>query len=765
MLSLLLLVLIVILAPLYPYIITYTIAVKHTFRPMKLEPADSGQMPSEIRDLMQPWIHRLSIHDFAIVSYSRIHVGLISEEPQWVITLQHSSQQIFAGLMVKPKPDARYPVLCVFSSYWQETNLITLNAKDFSTYSKTHLERSNYLDKVSADELWLGHQSFLRSICSIESLEKMTVEEWENRLEINSRKITDLHVKKGEAFWTNKEEETFKKNPWLVFKMIVKIGIDRVKNNRSSIQQDGNSEIDINKGELELETRAFLDRPKKAGLGMSSNQRIGLLAGSFLIFICIYATQFQPVKLLIFILVLVFHELGHISAMTAFGYRDTTMLFIPWLGALATGKKENASLSEKVWISLAGPLPGLILGIAIAVSFPNDYSWLKDASIMLIVLNLFNLLPIYPLDGGQVVDLLIFSRRPYLGVIFKSIGVLLLGTIGLIQPLMMIFAALIALSIPHSFRLAKLRSDFKQDFPDLISEDRENLVRTIFQYLSNPKHRYLSPPLKTWLVDSLLDNQQQDRSKRSIRWGLFIFYMMSLIGSFVGGLYAVIPSFGAILNIPYAFSDRNGYALKYYQQQIARANRQLQKNPQDASAYLKRGIGYYGLREYSVALKDVDRVISLDPNNYDAYQIRSRIRQLMGDASGAKTDEQHSRQLMWTVQVKQFDRIIEQQPNDAPAYIQRANAKRMLNDKQGATSDYNMALKLTPNSTEALLGRADLEMKANNYKQALLDVNRTLELDNKNAHAYALRSSLYKRTGDFKRAEIDRNKAESIAEQ
>ena len=221
-----------VITTLYPYIITYLIAVKHTFRPIKISPADSSQMPSEIADLMQPWIDKLGTDDFTIVSYSRISVGLISEEPQWGVTLQHSSQQIFAGLMVKPKPDVRYPVLCVFSSYWQETNLITLNVKDFSTYSKTQLERANYLDKASADELWMGHQRFLNSICSIENLEKMTITEWENRLEITSQKITNLHIEKGEAFWINKEEEIFKKNPWLVFKMIVKIGIDRTINNR-----------------------------------------------------------------------------------------------------------------------------------------------------------------------------------------------------------------------------------------------------------------------------------------------------------------------------------------------------------------------------------------------------------------------------------------------------------------------------------------------------------------------------------------------------
>jgi hypothetical protein len=262
MMSLLLLVLVVILAPLYPYIITYTIAVKHTFRPMKLEPADLGQMPSEIRDLMQPWIDRLTTYDFTVASCQRIDGGLIGQEPQWGVVLQHSSHQIFAGLMVQPKPDLRYPVLCILSSYLEETNLTTLNIKDFGTYSRTTLERSNHIDKASIDELWLGHQSFLASICSIESLTRMTASEWVNKLEKTSQDTIELRIKKGEAYWIGKTEMIHRKHPWLVLKMVAKIGIDRIKNNRSSIQQDGNSETDINEGKIELETRAFLDRSK-----------------------------------------------------------------------------------------------------------------------------------------------------------------------------------------------------------------------------------------------------------------------------------------------------------------------------------------------------------------------------------------------------------------------------------------------------------------------------------------------------------------------
>jgi tetratricopeptide (TPR) repeat protein len=425
------------------------------------------------------------------------------------------------------------------------------------------------------------------------------------------------------------------------------------------------------------------------------------------------------------------------------------MLFVPWLGALATGKKENASLSEKVGVSLAGPLPGLILGISLAIAFPNDTSWLKDARVMLISLNLFNLLPIYPLDGGQVVESLIFSRRPYLGIIFQSIGILILGVFGLAHPILLVFATLIAFGIPPNFRLAKLRAKFNSA-QDLCTSDREASVRAIFQHLATNNDRHLTPAWKTILVDSVLDNQRHDRSKLFIRLGLFVFYLISLIGSFAGGLYAVVPNTEMLTELAYALLDSKHTLQRYSQKKIDAANRQLQKNPQDVAAYLKRGRGYYGLKEYSAGLNDANRSISLNPNN--------------GNVSSAKIDRTQYQQVFWKSEIERIDRIIQQEPQNGSMYVQRGSTKKMLQDKQGALSDYEIALKLQPNSTVALMGRATLEMDADRYDRAMTDINRVLALEPKNAEAYDLRANLYQLSGNLELAGKDRKQAEVLAE-
>ena len=61
--------------------------------------------------------------------------------------------------------------------------------------------------------------------------------------------------------------------------------------------------------------------------------------------------------------VLVIHELGHFLFMKKFGYTNVKMLFIPLMGAFVEGKKEEYHQKESLIVLLAGPIPGIILGL------------------------------------------------------------------------------------------------------------------------------------------------------------------------------------------------------------------------------------------------------------------------------------------------------------------------------------------------------------------------------------------------------------------
>jgi len=121
---------------------------------------------------------------------------------------------------------------------------------------------------------------------------------------------------------------------------------------------------------------------------------------------------FEPVDLVWLALVLLIHEGGHLLAMRAFGYQDTRIFFLPFFGAAASGRPAGEELPwQRAIILLAGPVPGLLLGAGLIVS--QVLAGLEPSmfAVMLVAVNLFNLLPVAPLDGGRVVLLLVPSQR------------------------------------------------------------------------------------------------------------------------------------------------------------------------------------------------------------------------------------------------------------------------------------------------------------------------------------------------------------------
>lgn len=97
---------------------------------------------------------------------------------------------------------------------------------------------------------------------------------------------------------------------------------------------------------------------------VNTSQGLTLLIVSLLLFIGAQASFGAMADFIAaLVIVLVVHELGHYAAMRAFGYRDTKMFFIPFLGAAVSGRHDDASGTQRAVVALAGPLPGIVLGM------------------------------------------------------------------------------------------------------------------------------------------------------------------------------------------------------------------------------------------------------------------------------------------------------------------------------------------------------------------------------------------------------------------
>ena len=106
--------------------------------------------------------------------------------------------------------------------------------------------------------------------------------------------------------------------------------------------------------------------------------------------------------------VIAFHEAGHAIAMRQFGYRDVNVFFVPLLGALTIGRDTGASVRNRLRVMLAGPVPGLWLAVILLVyqiQF-GHVRFLTPLVVALFLINVLNLLPITPFDGGRALELL-----------------------------------------------------------------------------------------------------------------------------------------------------------------------------------------------------------------------------------------------------------------------------------------------------------------------------------------------------------------------
>lgn len=140
--------------------------------------------------------------------------------------------------------------------------------------------------------------------------------------------------------------------------------------------------------------------------------KVALLAAS----VAVYSVMFTVEFALALIGVLVFHEYGHLRAMKKCGLPTKGMYLIPFVGGLAVGDMPKTRWQD-VYISMMGPVFGLLMTLVFYIFYfvtESHFAGLVASTSAL--LNLFNLIPVYPLDGGRVIKSLVFSGRNYLAL-------------------------------------------------------------------------------------------------------------------------------------------------------------------------------------------------------------------------------------------------------------------------------------------------------------------------------------------------------------
>ncbi len=164
--------------------------------------------------------------------------------------------------------------------------------------------------------------------------------------------------------------------------------------------------------------------------------------------------------------VLFFHELGHFLVMKIFGYTNMSMLFIPFIGAMVSGRKKIYSQIESSLMIMAGPVPGIILGyFLMEYGLSNEVDIASQVGAILILLNVMNLIPLDPLDGGQLLRTLYFKRYELIQFVFSiitSLGMIILGIV-LNSWLITAFGVLLGFRIKSRHKIYLIRKDLREE--------------------------------------------------------------------------------------------------------------------------------------------------------------------------------------------------------------------------------------------------------------------------------------------------------------
>ena len=172
--------------------------------------------------------------------------------------------------------------------------------------------------------------------------------------------------------------------------------------------------------------------------------KVGLAVGSMVTYSYLFTWQFA----LILMVSLFVHENGHIWMMKRCGMTVKGIYFIPLVGAAAVADGEFPSTKGEADIAIMGPIWGLALAIFTVMVYEiTNNAFFGAVAGWMAMINLFNLLPISPLDGGRIMKSVAFSISSRTGLIFMMSGIIIFTFLTFWKGILLFSALLIIASI------------------------------------------------------------------------------------------------------------------------------------------------------------------------------------------------------------------------------------------------------------------------------------------------------------------------------
>ncbi|HWE32130.1 MAG TPA: site-2 protease family protein [Solirubrobacteraceae bacterium] len=184
-----------------------------------------------------------------------------------------------------------------------------------------------------------------------------------------------------------------------------------------------------------------------------------ITVGSMLVSVAAYALLFGWTFAVGLVVLLFVHEMGHVIALRREGIKASAPTFIPFLGAIITSKSLGDNALAEARVGLAGPILGSLAGVVPLLIWhaTGDPFW-RALAFFAFYLNLFNLIPISPLDGGRAMA----AMAPWMWVV--GFGVLAAFGIVFHSPIVLLFLVIGGLDSWRRWKLRKTGGPAQQAY-------------------------------------------------------------------------------------------------------------------------------------------------------------------------------------------------------------------------------------------------------------------------------------------------------------
>jgi Zn-dependent protease len=185
----------------------------------------------------------------------------------------------------------------------------------------------------------------------------------------------------------------------------------------------------------------------KAVLLLLPKIKILSTAGTALVSVAAYSLFWGWQFAVGFVVLIFIHEMGHVVALRRHGIKASAPMFVPFMGAVIWARSLGDDALTEARVGLAGPYFGAAAAAVVAiVGLATNSGLLEALGYIGFLLNLFNLLPVVPLDGGRAMA----AMAPWMW--FVGFGALVTLEFITPNPILLIICVVAAYDLYHRWQ-------------------------------------------------------------------------------------------------------------------------------------------------------------------------------------------------------------------------------------------------------------------------------------------------------------------------